>query len=323
MTEKMGIRIECFGGKLGWNFKMRFPHLASEAYIKYNFFVRRKQSKRYIDWFLAQEEIPKPKIIAIETINRCNNTCSFCPANRNHDKRPYARMSEETLKKIVADLKTWGYKGYLSLYVNNEPFMDNRIIDFHKYVREELPECKIKFFTNGLLMTKEKFLEVIPYIDYMVINNYGETMDLHENVKEIYDYVKANEAEFKDKEIKISIRYINDVLTNRAGAAPNKKTEKIIKEPCLFPFTDMAIFADGRAGICCNDATEKTDLGNVENESMRDIWEKEKPGKATYSGIRKTMGNDRSKWAFCKECDTMDSGLRVRESKNVVGNERK
>lgn len=29
-----------------------------------------------------------PYSIEIETINRCNNDCSFCPVNRNNDNRP-------------------------------------------------------------------------------------------------------------------------------------------------------------------------------------------------------------------------------------------
>lgn len=320
----MSIKIKCFGGKLGWNFKMRFPHAASELYIKSNFFLRRKATKRYMKWFILQEQTPKPQIIAIETINRCNSTCSFCPANKNDDMRPYAKMSDEMFQKIIDDLKLWNYKGYISLYVNNEPFIDNRIIQLHRYVREQLPECRIKFFTNGLLMTKEKFLEIIPYIDYMVINNYAETTHLHKNIAEIYRYVKEHESEYQDKEIKINVRYIHDILTNRAGEAPNKKaTERIVAEPCLFPYTDMVIFSNGNAGICCNDATEKSMLGNVMEESMQSIWENENRKGPSYASIRKKMINGRNGWSFCKNCDTLDTGLRVKIGADVVNHERK
>lgn len=215
----MSIKVSCFGGKIGWAFKKRFPYFASEAYIKVNFLLRRRETARYIEWFLAQKGTPPPQIINIETINRCNSTCSFCPANRDNDKRPFAKMSEELFQKIIKDLKEWGYRGYISLYVNNEPLIDPRIVEFHKYVKNQLPDCKIKIFTNGLLLTKEKFLEFIPYVDDVTINNYGETMEMHENIKEICDYVRENPEKFDEKNIKVNIRYIKDILTNRAGGA--------------------------------------------------------------------------------------------------------
>lgn len=315
----MAIKVECFGGRLGWEFKMRFPHLASEAYIYSNFLLRRRETKRYIKWFMGQAKTPKPLIINIETINRCNSTCSFCPANKNDDKRPFARMTDEMFKKIIEDLREWDYRGWISLYVNNEPFIDNRIIEMHRYVKRRLPKCKVLFFTNGILMSKEKFLEIIPYIDKMVINNYGEKIKLHKNINEIYRYVKTHEDEFTDKDIKINIRYIKDVLTNRAGEAPNKKaTSRIINEPCLFPYTDFTIFANGNAGICCNDATEKTNVGNVMTEALKEIWENECAQGRHYAYIRKKMAQGRAGYGFCRNCDTLDAGLRINIIKGYI-----
>ncbi len=308
----MPIKVSCFGGSLGWELKKCFPRLASETYIKSNFLLRRKHSQRYIDWFLGEPIVPPPLQINIETINRCNSTCSFCPANKNNDKRPYAKMSEETFYKIIEDLKNWNYQGIISLYVNNEPFIDKRIISFYKYTCEQLPNCKLKLFTNGLLMDIEKFKEIVPYVDYVTINNYGETMNLHSGVKEIIAYVKTHEDNYRDKEIKVNIRYIKDILTNRAGEAPNKKASlKIISEPCLFPYTDLTVFANGNAGICCNDATEKTNLGNVMEESVQQIWELEGNG-MRYVTIRNQIARGRDALRFCQHCDTLDNGSRVK-----------
>jgi len=309
----MPIKKKCFGGKIGWEFKKRFPNISAKLYIKSNFILRRKKTTGYIEYFEKCQNIPKPLIVSIETINRCNSTCDFCPANRNADKRPFAKMSDETFKKIIQDLKEWGYEGMVSLYVNNEPLIDPRIIEFHQYVKEQLPKCQIKFFTNGLLLSLDKFKEIIKYVDYMTINNYGETTQLHQNIEEIYQEVKKDSAHYQDKKIVINVRYIHDVLTNRAGEAPNKKaTFEIVKEPCLFPYTDMTIFANGNAGICCNDATEKTNLGNVMQESMEQIWKKQQG--MCYSFVREKIKKGRDGLPFCKYCDTLDTGLRVKIS---------
>ena len=128
-----------------------------------------------------------------------------------------------------------------------------------------------------------------------------------------------HEKDFAAKEIIINIRYIRDLLTNRAGAAPNKKASaKIINEPCLFPFTDMTIFSNGNVGICCNDATERSKLGNVMEESLQKLWTDEKAGEIRYSNIRRYMVKGRAGWSFCQNCDTLDTGLRVRISSKVI-----
>lgn len=285
-----------------------------------NFLLRRKATYEYIRWFVKQNETPMPMMVVIETINRRNSTCEFCSANKNHDKRPFAKLSDQDFKKVISDLRNWGFEGMISLFVNNEPLIDNRMVELHKYVKEQLPKCKVKFFTNGTLLSIEKFKELIPYIDYMVINNYGETMEIHPNIKEIISEIRRHKEQYAGKKIVVQICYIKDVLTNRAGEAPNKKGgKKIIKEPCIMLYTDMVIFSNGNVGICCNDAAEKTNLGNIRDKSLQEIWE----GQCRI--IHKQMEGRRHGLDFCKYCDTMDSRFRLRQlkRKGVVRNNEK
>ena len=66
-------------------------------------------------------------------------------------------MSEELFKKIISELSHINYSGYLSLFSNNEPFLDERIINFAKYARENLKNAELSIWTNGTLLTFEKF----------------------------------------------------------------------------------------------------------------------------------------------------------------------
>ena len=91
--------------------------------------------------------------IEVETVNRCNGICPFCPVNVNEPQRPYAKMSDELFKKIINELHDMDYNGTLSLYSNNEPFIDERIIDFYKYARKMIPNARLSIFTNGSLLT--------------------------------------------------------------------------------------------------------------------------------------------------------------------------
>ena len=48
-----------------------------------------------------------------------------------------------TIFPLDYQLHDWGYKGHLTLYGNNEPWLDTRIVAFHKYAREKLPDAFI------------------------------------------------------------------------------------------------------------------------------------------------------------------------------------
>lgn len=303
----MSVRYHNFGGWLGWNLQKWFPKLSSNSYLKLQLSSRNKTQKKYIDYFLGAEETPQPLIVNLETVNRCNSDCAFCTANRNAEKRPLKKMETELFHSIIDQLADWGYKGHLTLYGNNEPFIDTRIVEFHKYCREKLPDSYIFLSTNGLLLTVEKVKEIIPYVNQLIINNYCLDMKLHKNVQEIYDYARSHPEEFKDVELLIQMRYKNAVLTNRAGSAPNKTNDvKIIKETCLMPYTDVFIFPDGRCGICCCDNFEVTTLADLTQVNIKEAW-----SSPEYKELRESIRETRANNPFCKYCDFIDAGLRM------------
>lgn len=195
----MSIRVHNFAGVLGWNARKYLPRLSSESYLKLQFLTRRKQQKRFIEYFYGQLHktgaAPHPVVVNLETVNRCNSTCEFCTANIHAEKRPYMRMPDELYYSIIDQLKEWGYKGHLTLYGNNEPWLDKRIVEFHKYAREKLPDAFIFMSTNGLLLDIDKVKAIIPYVDQLIINNYCLNMKMHDNIRVIYEYVKAHPAE--------------------------------------------------------------------------------------------------------------------------------
>lgn len=315
----MPIRIHNYAGKFGWNMRKYFPRLASAGYLKMQFLTRGKSQQDYIKYFMESETVPHPNVVNLETINRCNSTCEFCTANKHAEKRPYKRMEDELFYSIIDQLKDWNYKGHLTMYGNNEPWLDTRIVEFHKYAREKLPDCYIFMSTNGLLLDIEKVKSIVPYVNQLIINNYCLDMKLHDNIKEIYDYVKAHPEEFKDVDILIQMRYIKEVLTNRAGSAPNKQsTNKVVKETCLMPYTDMWIMPNGKLGICCCDNFEVTDLADLTTTPLAEAW-----NSPAYQELRKVLIEGRQNYPFCKHCDFIDAGLRMNIVDNILKEQKK
>ncbi len=315
----MSIRIHNFMGWFGWNARKFFPKLASETYLKLQFASRRKLQERYIDYFMSAKEAPHPLVVNIETVNRCNSTCAFCTANIHAEKRPYMKIKDEIYYSIIDQLADWGYKGHLTLYGNNEPLLDNRIVEFHKYAREKLPNVFIFMSTNGLILTLDKVRAIQPYVNQLIINNYSMEMKLHNNIQKIYDYIVAHPDEFRDVDILVQMRYLKEVLTNRAGSAPNKQaTEKVVKETCLMPYTDMWIMPSGKMGLCCCDNFEVTNLADLNEVSLKDGWNSQ-----PYRKLREDIRTGRQNYPFCKHCDFIDAGLRMDAVKDELAHSEK
>lgn len=228
------------------------------------------------------------KEIEIETVNRCNGKCSFCPVNVKEPQREYAKMSTELFYKIIQELVDMNYKGMLSIYSNNEPFLDERIVDFYKYAREKLPDARLNLYTNGTVMSLEKFKEIVDYLDNMVVDNYNDDLEVLPNLKEIFLYLQEHK-ELMDK-VNFVVRPQNQVRTSRGGQAPNKLEAKGIHELCLLPFRMVVIRPTGKISLCCNDALGKYTLGDVSKDKLLDIW-----NSLEYEQIRREMLKNRRK----------------------------
>ena len=81
----MPIRISpTDGGDLNWS-----PQLLNRLDVAAHAAVR-----HFIENFFASEKIPDFCQLSVETYNRCNNDCPFCPCNRNNDTRKPRFMDE-------------------------------------------------------------------------------------------------------------------------------------------------------------------------------------------------------------------------------------
>lgn len=305
----MPIKIQGFGGPVVWQLRKYHSDFISAATLSIVGKVREKKINRYIDRFLSASETPCFRFVMLETVNRCNGTCDFCPANARIDKREYKKMTQDLFDKIIGELRDAQWSGKIFLQVNNEPFLDNRILHFARRIRENLPDSKVCIITNGTLLNVEKMVEMADLIDEMVINDYGRHYRLSSNLLEIYKFARKNRNIFKNMDIRINRRLSTEILSTRAGAAPNKrKKNNKINFPCIYPFTDMIIFPDGKVGMCCNDCYEVTAFGDLNKESVFAVWQGEK-----FRELREKMRYGRSAYSFCKECDVVDAGSREQE----------
>ena len=135
-------------------------------------FARYKQRLKKGDFF--------PAFHFISVTDDCNLSCQGCWVTH---KKKNARMSPETLDRIISETKAKG--SYFFGILGGEPLMYKPLFD----VLRKHPDCYFQLFTNGTLLTKEmaaelrKLSNVTPLISFE-----GDEMvaDVRRRGKDVY-----------------------------------------------------------------------------------------------------------------------------------------
>ena len=262
--------------------------------------------------YFALRSYVAPQIIELETINRCNMSCSFCPVNVHVDPRDYHKMSDSLLEKIAQELAELKFSGTLYLFSNNEPLLDDRIVEICRLFRSKAPKAKISISTNGILLTKEIFLGLFDAgLDEMVVDNYNDKLKLIKPIdrllEEINPTIDSKIEEYRSN-TKIILRKKTEVLDSRGGFAPNKKKEEVknflnySNHSCALPFIQFVIRPSGEISICCQDALGKVTMGDLNKNSISEVW-----NGPQYKEVRKKLNKQfrygRKSLSVCDGCD--------------------
>lgn len=270
----------------------------------WNDIMQNNKNSEYIDFCVdrIKDENKLFRHVEIETYNRCNGGCEFCPVSVKQESRPECRMDEGLFKKIINELETINYDGRLALFSNNEPFLDDRILEFHRYARQHVPRARMHLYTNGTKLSLDQFVEVMKYLDELIIDNYNEDLILHPNCRAIKDYCEMH-PEYISR-VTIVLRKPREILTSRGGDAPNRK-EKVSfpNAKCILPFRQMIIRPDGKVSLCCNDPLGKNTLGDVTQDTLVDIWYNDR-----FGMVRRCLAQGRGNWKHCEYCDVFSVG---------------
>ncbi|MBQ8625902.1 MAG: SPASM domain-containing protein [Agathobacter sp.] len=247
-----------------------------------------------------KKAVPLFEHIEIETYNRCNGVCDFCPVSVKAESRKKCLMDIELFKKIIDELADLNYSGRLCLFSNNEPFLDSRIIELHKYARKMLPNARMHLYTNGTLLTLDKFIEIMKYLDELIIDNYNQELKLIPNARRIKEYCEEH-PELIER-VTIVLRKPKEILATRGGDAPNRH-EKISYEntKCVNPFRQMIVRPDGKVSLCCNDPLGKNTMGDLNRSSVTEVWYGEE-----FRKVREALAKGRQYWPHCKYCDVFN-----------------
>ena len=242
--------------------------------------------------------------VELETFNKCNGACQFCPVNRDHDPREHKKMDDQLYEDIIRQLSSIKYAGRFSLYSNNEPLLDTRIYEYLRFAKDWLPHAHHVLCTNGTLLTSVvNFKDIMDCVDVLYIDNYNDKPELAPHLQELYDYhyVGGNYARYYHRAFFV-LRRKDERLTTRGGQAPNRAPlGKPLSCGCVNPWEQLVIRPDGRTSLCCNDPLGVYSLSNLNVEPLVEAW-----NNFEHRRVRKKMlETGRANLRLCKGCDTI------------------
>ena len=94
----------------------------------------------------------------IEPTNYCNLSCSMCPRELN---RPFGYMNISLFQKIIDESILYGKRLIITLNKDGEPLLHPELSQMIKYAKDKKAAHKINFYTNGILLTEAKSVELI------------------------------------------------------------------------------------------------------------------------------------------------------------------
>jgi molybdenum cofactor biosynthesis enzyme MoaA len=276
--------------------------------------------------FSRKEVVEYPRLVAIETTNRCNATCKFCPNSvLGRDRR---NMTQELFEKIIDDCRAFPLKA-LEPFLNGEPFMDPKILERLEHIRRTLPATKLRLYTNGNLMTPAK-LDALSglgidhlYVSLNTLNpeKYREVMGLDldktlTNLRYLTDparrgriarqitfrMTRTSDTSLEDQRAFVEfcdqhkVRNFIVGLFNYKGFVSS--TLPVPNYPCE-NLTRLDILASGVVTLCCMDQEGEFAWGDINQTSVLDAYNS--PVARKYRGLHRT--GRRREMPPCNTCN--------------------
>jgi radical SAM protein with 4Fe4S-binding SPASM domain len=252
-------------------------------------------------------------------------------------------MSFSTYKKTINDIKAYNRKIKALIFAGHgEPLLHKDICEMVYYAKKNDIAERVEITTNGSLLNKkmvdglidagldrikisiqgttaQKYRDVAGYdLDY--VGFLSNLRYFHQNKKHTEVYIKIIDLALDGQDdadrfrvmfqpvadevnIEYAIPFVKELNTRDKEFERCKQGHRRSSDICAMPFYMQVVAPNGDVLPCCSTDIPVV-LGNIENESLKEIWN----SKTQYDFL-KTMLSHRSANPVCKICCVPQLGL--------------
>ncbi|MBI5888775.1 MAG: SPASM domain-containing protein [Deltaproteobacteria bacterium] len=294
--------------------------------------------KKYILNLIKRKRLaapPFPPELWIENTNHCNARCVMCP--RDLHTRPLGIMKLSLFTRLMSEASAHAAKiKRVHLHNYGEPLLDKDLPERIRLAKRAGIK-EVYFVTNASLLTPEKSKEIIEAgLDEFKISFYGtdrETynatmreLDFDRSIQNVRDFFSVR-RKLKARRPGVIIQYLVQPLNmaktgeflaifkplvnkelgdslsichlhNFGGGRDYRKTARI-SGICNYPWRTIVILHDGRVVTCCLDYNGLQVMGDVNKQTIEEIWNGDAYQKARESFKRLDYGG----YPVCLKCD--------------------
>lgn len=286
--------------------------------------IRRAKPIRRLLLWAGRDRAPRlPEIVQIEATNICNAKCTFCP--RDDMTRRQGIMDWALYQKIVDECAALGI-GHVRMHNYGEAFVDKKLPEKIAYAKSKGIR-EVGVITNGSLLGPEVARAIVSAgLDAINISLDAAGKETFESTRIglKYDRVIANVeglvrirrelGRTRPKLILSFVRQDNSAeeqafidhwsavadkihVTNLHNWAGTLKRRGDVNFPCYRQWLTFTALWDGRVSLCCADLDGRVVLGDLNTQSIAEIWNGE-----PYRLVRREQLESGGP-AICRYCD--------------------
>jgi hypothetical protein len=258
--------------------------------------------------YLESHKWPRrPQQLAFEITGACDARCIHCP--RQDMNRPKRQMPFDLFRRMV-DQAAWMRVPDLVPNGYGEILLINNLDAYMAYIAAQKHRFRVLINTNGHLMTDDKIDLFLRYrVRLLNITIDGATAETAGSIRVGLDtaHIEDNIYRLLARRRALGLRYpkvrvgmvvipqnrhevaqflskwrgVADYVgcggfSTRAGSrhfseepAASATPER---HPCVLPFRELNVWSDGRAVLCCEDWNEEHVVGDLNTQTLQQIW---------------------------------------------------
>jgi radical SAM protein with 4Fe4S-binding SPASM domain len=253
----------------------------------------------------SESKAPFFSLIEFNLSGLCNRVCVFCP---RVDPKIFPNINEhlpvELYEKTMAELAEVDYDGMILYSGFGEPFLYKSIEHLIVLSKQYCPKVRVECVTNGDTVTPDKLQSMFDAgLDTLLISLYDGPEQ-----REVFQGMMA-EADVSESQVVLRDRWLPPeenygiTLVNRSGMVtiPDVGVGAItepLKRRCFYPFYSVVVDYDGSVLLCTHDWGKKFIVGNLNDQTIHELWDNERIRK-----VRESLANADRGFAPCNGCD--------------------